>query len=110
MESINAPSQLTPEALAAIHPQWIFVPHWSNLIPESIWGPWPTVIFNLTDPTLGRNDSPSKNLIQLAHSSTMLTALSCGDGLDEDDVYLKEPLCRHISAEGIFLKVDNLIE
>ena len=45
VESITAPAQLTPAAVAAIDPQWIFVPHWSHLIPESIWGPWPTVIF-----------------------------------------------------------------
>ena len=58
VESISAPAQLTPEAVAAIDPQWIFVPHWGNLIPESIWGRWPTVIFHMTDLPYGRGGSP----------------------------------------------------
>ena len=38
VESITDPAKLASEAVAAINPQWIFVPHWSHLIPESIWG------------------------------------------------------------------------
>jgi hypothetical protein len=56
------------------------VPHWSHLIPESIWGPCPTVIFHMTDLPYGRGGSPLQNLIQRGHSSTMLTALRCGSG------------------------------
>ena len=110
VESITAPSQLTSEAVAAIDPHWIFVPHWSHLIPESIWGQWPTVIFHMTDLPYGRGGSPLQNLIQLGHSSTMLTGLRCGAGLDAGDVYLKQPLSLHGSAEEIFLRADALIE
>lgn len=110
VEIITAPSQLTPAAVAAIDPQWIFVPHWSHLIPESIWGPWPTVIFHMTDLPYGRGGSPLQNLIQRGHRSTMLTALRCGAGLDTGDVYLKQPLSLHGSAEEIFLRADSVIE
>ena len=110
VESITAPFQLTPATVAAIDPRWIFVPYWSHLIPESIWGPWPTVIFHMTDLPYGRGGSPLQNLIQRGHSSTMLTALRCGAGLDTGDVYLKQPLSLHGSAEEIFLRADGLIE
>ena len=110
MESITAPAQLTPSAVAAIDPQWIFVPHWSHLIPESIWGPWPTVIFHMTDLPYGRGGSPLQNLIQRGHNSTMLTGLRCGAGLDAGDIYLKQPLSLHGNAEEIFLRADSLIE
>ena len=110
VDSITATSQLTREAVAAINPQWIFVPHWSHLIPESIWGPWPTVIFHMTDLPYGRGGSPLQNLIQRGHNSTMLTALRCGPGLDTGDVYLKQPLSLHGCAEEIFLRADGLIE
>jgi methionyl-tRNA formyltransferase len=110
VEFISAPAQLTPEAVGAIDPQWIFVPHWSQLIPESIWGPWPTVIFHMTDLPYGRGGSPLQNLIQRGHCSTMLTALRCGAGLDSGGVYLKQPLSLHGSAEEIFLRADSLIE
>lgn len=107
MESITALAQLTPKAVVAIDPQWIFAPHWSHWIPESIWGPWPTVIFHMTDLPYGPGGSPLQNLIQRGHSSTMLTTLRCGDGLDAGDVYLKHPLSLHGSAEEIFLRVDS---
>ena len=110
VKSITAPSQLTPEAVAAINPQWIFVPHWSHWIPESIWWPWRTVIFHMTDLPYGRGGSPLQNLIQRGHTSTMLTALRCSAGLDAGDVYLKQPLSLHGSAEEIFLRADGLIE
>jgi len=110
VESITAPSLLTPEAVAAIDPQLIFVPHWSHWIPETIWGSWPTVIFHMTDLPYGRGGSPLQNLIQRGHSSTVLTALLCGEGLDAGDVVLKQPLSLHGSAEEIFLRADALIE
>ena len=107
---ISSPNQLTVEAVSAINPEWIFVPHWSFLIPESIWGQWPTVIFHMTDLPYGRGGSPLQNLIQRGHTSTMLTALRCSAGLDAGDVYLKQPLSLHGSAEEIFLRADGLIE
>lgn len=110
VEFISAPAQLTSEAVAVIDPQWIFVPHWSYLIPEAIWGKWPTVIFHMTDLPYGRGGSPLQNLIQQGQSCTMLTALRCGPGLDTGDVYLKEPLSLHGSAEEIFLRADELVE
>ena len=110
VESIAKPAELTSEAVAMIDPQWIFVPHWSHWIPESIWGSWPTVIFHMTDLPYGRGGSPLQNLIQRGHNSTMLTALRCGGDLDAGDIYLKQPLSLHGSAEEIFLRADGLIE
>ena len=66
---IDVPAHCTPEAVGAIDPEWIFVPHWSHWIPESIWGSWPTVIFHMTDLPYGRG-------------GTMRTALRCGAGRD----------------------------
>jgi len=110
VESISEPDKLTSAAVAKINPQWIFVPHWSYLIPESIWGSWPTVIFHMTDLPYGRGGSPLQNLIQRGHSSTMLSALRCCAGLDTGDIYIKQPLSLFGSAEEIFLRADALIE
>ena len=109
VESINDPVKLTSEAVAAIDPQWIFVPHWSHLIPESIWGSWPTVIFHMTDLPYGRGGSPLQNLIQRGHSSTVLTALRCCAGLDAGGIYNKQPLSLYGSAEEILLRADSVI-
>ena len=91
VESISEPVNLTAEAVAEIDPQWIFVPHWSHLIPESIWGKWPTVIFHMTDLPYGRGGSPLQNLIQRGHSTTMLSALRCSNDLDAGEIFIKQP-------------------
>ncbi|WP_341885426.1 hypothetical protein [Synechococcus sp. UW140] len=110
VHTIASPAALNPEAVEKLDPEWIFVPHWSHLIPESIWGQWPTVIFHMTDLPYGRGGSPLQNLIQRGHSNTMLTALRCDAELDAGDVYLKEDLSLYGSAEEIFLRADALIE
>jgi methionyl-tRNA formyltransferase len=107
---ISNPVELELEAVAALEPEWIFVPHWSQLIPEAIWSRWPTVIFHMTDLPYGRGGSPLQNLIRRGHSSTMLTALRCSAELDAGPIYLKEPLNLQGSAEEIYLRADGLIE
>ena len=53
---------------------------------------------------------PLQNLIQIGHETTMLTAPGCGKSLNEGDIYLKQSLDFHGSAEEIFLRSDLLIE
>jgi methionyl-tRNA formyltransferase len=110
LHTIGNPAELELEAVAALDPEWIFVPHWSQLIPEAIWSRWPTVIFHMTDLPYGRGGSPLQNLIQRGHSSTMLTALRCSAELDAGPIYLKDLLILQGSAEEIFLRADALIE
>ena len=110
VHSISTKLQLTTEAVAEIDPLWIFVPHWSQLIPESIWGFWPTVIFHMTDLPYGRGGSPLQNLIKRGHSSTVISAVRCSSTFDAGDIYTKQPLSLHGSAEEIFLRADGVIE
>jgi methionyl-tRNA formyltransferase len=110
VHAISQPRELRLEALLALDPEWIFVPHWSHLIPEEIWNRWPTVIFHMTDLPYGRGGSPLQNLIQRGHSSTMLTALRCTAELDAGPIYGKEPLGLLGTAEEILIRADGLIE
>jgi len=110
VHAISQPAELRVESLLALDPEWIFVPHWSHWIPESIWGRWPTVIFHMTDLPYGRGGSPLQNLIQRGHTSTMLTALRCSAELDAGPIYGKEPLSLLGSAEEVFIRANGLIE
>jgi methionyl-tRNA formyltransferase len=110
VHAIIHPSELRLDALLALDPEWIFVPHWSHLIPEEIWNRWPTVIFHMTDLPYGRGGSPLQNLIQRGHCSTMLTALRCSAELDAGPIYGKEPLSLLGTAEEIFIRANGLIE
>ena len=69
---ITSPAALSREAVEKLDPEWIFVPHWSHLIPESIWGQWPTVIFHMTDLPYGRGGSSLQNLIQRGYRNTSI--------------------------------------
>ena len=73
-------------------------------------GSWRAGIVQMTDLPNRRGRSPLQNRIQRGHSSTMRLALRCGAGLDNGDVYIKQPLSLHGSAEEIFLRGDGLIE
>ena len=102
--------QFKQEAVAKINPQWIFLPHWSHWIPETIWSTLPTMILHMTDLPYGHGRSPFKNLIQRGYTSTMISVLCCEAGLDTGDVYLKKPLSLLGSAEEVFLRADQVIE
>ena len=64
----------------------------------------------MTDLPYGRGGSPLQNPIRRGHSSTILSALRCGARLDTGDIYIKQPLSLHGSAEEIFLRADGVIE
>ena len=40
----------------------------------------------------------------------MISALRCSAGLDSGDIYIKQPLSLHGTAEEIFIRADGLIE
>ena len=98
------------ESVKLINPEWIFVLHWSSIIPQNIWGNWRTIIFHMTDLPYGRGGSPLQNLIKNNHKSTKLSAIDCQDKLDAGDVYLKKTLSLDGSAEEIFIRADKLME
>lgn len=107
--NVSRPDELVPEGMAALKPRYIFFPHWSWIIPESIWGKYECVIFHMTDVPYGRGGSPLQNLIARGHTETRLSALRCTGELDAGPVYLKRPLSLFGSAEEIYLRANALM-
>lgn len=96
--------------LVEIDPRYIFFPHWSYIIPSSIYDRFECVVFHMTDVPFGRGGSPLQNLISRGIYETKMTALRCSAGIDAGDVYLKEPLSLYGTAEEIYLRAGKLIE
>ena len=71
----KGPENLVSELLEKINPDWIFFPHWSWIIPKSIYEKYTCVIFHMTDVPYGRGGSPLQNLIIKGHKSTLLSAI-----------------------------------
>ncbi|TGK17548.1 methionyl-tRNA formyltransferase [Leptospira fluminis] len=106
---VVSPQELTTEFLRDWKPEFVFVPHWSFLIPKEIFSEFKTVIFHMTDLPYGRGGSPLQNLIQRGHTKTKISAIECGDGLDAGPVYCKQDLDLYGTAEEIFLRASKTI-
>lgn len=88
--------------LNKLQPEIIFIPHWSFIIPETIWKNFTCVVFHMTDLPYGRGGSPLQNLIVRGHSETMISAIKVDKGIDTGDIYCKSPLSLEGSAQEIF--------
>lgn len=107
---ISKKEDFTIERIDTISPIKIFIPHWSYIIPPSIFEQYECVVFHMTDLPFGRGGSPLQNLIIRGLTSTKLSALRVEAGLDTGPIYLKTDLSLLGTAEEIFIRANNLIE
>lgn len=105
---INNRNDVTQEKLSVLAPEWIFFPHWSYIIPSSVYENFRCVIFHMTDLPFGRGGSPLQNLIVRGIYETQLSAIRCVGELDAGDVYKKVPLSLWGTAEEIYLRAAEL--
>jgi methionyl-tRNA formyltransferase len=101
--------KLTEEYLSEIKPDWVFIPHWSDIIPSSVYLNFTCVVFHMTDLPFGRGGSPLQNLIVRGYKETKISAIRVTKGLDTGDVYLKKPLELNGKAQEIFIKASDVI-
>jgi|TARA_B110000879_G_C11095721_1_gene480959 methionyl-tRNA formyltransferase len=101
-------NDLTVENLRKVQPKYVFFPHWSWIVPESVLNEFNCVCFHMTDVPYGRGGSPLQNLIVRGHQETKLTALKMAKELDAGPVYLKKELSLTGSAGQIFLRSSSL--
>ena len=97
-------------ALTKYQPEKIFIPHWSYIIPEEIWGAFDCVVFHMTDLPYGRGGSPLQNLIVRGHLDTKISALKVNKGIDTGDIYLKADLSLSGTAQEIFERSSPIVE
>ncbi len=102
--------KFTFELCQSFSPDWIFIPHWSYMIPEEIFENFRCVVFHMTDLPYGRGGSPLQNLIVKGHEETKISAISVTDELDAGKIYLKRSLNLNGNAEEIFIRSSRIIE
>jgi methionyl-tRNA formyltransferase len=107
---IQHKDELTLEKLDALSPRKIFVPHWSDIIPQEIIENYDCVIFHMTDLPYGRGGSPLQNLITEGKTETKISALKATSELDAGPIYLKHPLSLDGRAEDIFYRASDIIK
>lgn len=107
---IETKADLTLEHLQALKPKYVFLPHWSYIIPAEIFTEFECIIFHMTDVPFGRGGSPLQNLISRGVYETKISALRCEHELDAGPVYMKRPLSLHGTAEEIYIRAARQIE
>jgi len=107
---INKRKDFSMEVLNNLKPKYIFIPHWSYIIPASIYDNFECIVFHMTDLPYGRGGSPLQNLIQKGKEQTKISALRVTKGIDTGDIYLKKDLSLLGTAEEIFLRASKVIE
>jgi methionyl-tRNA formyltransferase len=107
---IEQKSELTLEYLQRLRPRYVFFPHWSYIIPSTIFNEFECIIFHMTDVPFGRGGSPLQNLISRGIYETKISALRCEQELDSGPVYMKRPLSLHGTAQEIYIRAARQIE
>jgi methionyl-tRNA formyltransferase len=107
---ISNPAEITVEHLTDLSPQYVFFPHWSNIIPADVFQNFECVIFHMTDLPFGRGGSPLQNLIARGIYETQISALKCVKEVDAGPIYLKRPLNLYGAAEDIYLRASKIVE
>lgn len=100
---------LNLETLRKINPRYVFLPHWSFIIPPEVYENFECVIFHMTELPFGRGGSPLQNLIVRGFKKTKMTAIRCSAGLDAGPIYLQRELGLEGSAREIFSRAADLI-
>ncbi|MBT8181755.1 MAG: methionyl-tRNA formyltransferase [Eudoraea sp.] len=107
---INKKSEFRYDNLKALNPDYIFIPHWSYIIPEKIYLNFKCVIFHMTDLPFGRGGSPLQNLIIRGYKKTKISALLAGKEVDAGPIFLKKDLSLKGTAEEIFIRAIRVVE
>lgn len=107
---VTVKDEFTFELCQKFRPDWIFIPHWSYLIPKEIFENFRCVVFHMTDLPYGRGGSPLQNLIVKGHEETKISAISVTDEIDAGKIYLKRSLNLNGTAEEIFILSSKVIE
>lgn len=106
---ISNHSEFTEQKVLELDPIKIFIPHWSHIIPASIFNNYECILFHMTDLPFGRGGSPLQNLIIRGLSTTKISAIKVEEEIDSGDVYLKHPLELSGTAEQIFYRSNEVI-
>lgn len=107
---ITEKDEFTKEFLDIHKPDFIFIPHWSNIIPKDIYNSFNCVVFHMTDLPFGRGGSPLQNLISRGYKTTKITAIKVEQGLDTGDMYIKKTLGLEGTATEIFERSSSVIK
>ena len=73
---VKSKEEFVPDHLNELAFQKLFTPHWSYIIPCSIWENFECFVFHMTDLPFSRGGSPLQNLLARGFKKMKISALS----------------------------------
>lgn len=101
--------EFNADSVSNFKPDYIFIPHWSNIIPDEITDNWECVVFHMTDLPYGRGGSPLQNLIVRGHKETKISAIKVTGKIDGGPIYMKRTLSLDGTAQEILIRCSDII-
>lgn len=101
--------ELCFSVLKKINPEYVFLPHWSWMVPENIFSNFKCVVFHMTDLPFGRGGSPLQNLILRGIGKTKISAVLVNKDIDAGAVFMKKNLTLSGSAQQIYKRASSII-
>lgn len=105
----TAKEEFNTDSVRDFKPDYIFLPHWSYIMPKDITDNWECVVFHMTDLPYGRGGSPLQNLIVRGHKETKVSAIKVTEKLDGGPIYMKQVLSLEGSAQQIYMRCSDII-
>jgi methionyl-tRNA formyltransferase len=102
---VREPEQLSMERLEEWSPRFVFLPHWSERVPDLIWQTYECVVFHAAPLPYGRGGSPIQNMVLSGHEETEVVALRVERELDAGPVYLRRRLSLLGGGDEVFMRV-----
>ena len=109
LKLIDNPLDLNVDNISTFQPDYIFFPHWNNIIPKEIYEFYNCIVFHMTDLPFGRGGSPLQNLIIRGIKHTKISAIKVVSQLDAGDIYLKKDLSLSGRAKDIYIRASKII-
>jgi len=107
---ISKKEDLNIDLLNSFKPHYVFLVHWSWLIPKEIYESNNCIAFHIADLPYGRGGSPLQNQIIRKIYNTAITAFKVGEGIDDGEICLKEKFYIGLGcAEEIFIRASDII-
>ena len=86
-------------------PSWIFFFHWSNIVPESIYGSHKCVVLHTGNLPAGRGGSPLQNQILDGVVESRVNAIVMEKEIDSGDIYASLPITLQGTIDDIWMTI-----
>lgn len=106
---IRTQSELTEDALANFQPDYVFFPHWSWVVEESIHSQFNCIVFHTAPLPYGRGGSPIQNLILRGHTHAPVCAIQMTGDLDGGALYDKIDISLAGRLSEIFVRMNQAV-